>query len=85
MNKEHLNNEIKLTIENTERLYVYALEVVDFKPDNNQISNLMAQTFRTIRENSQDEVDPYKIVTSLPEVKELIIEIVKQLQEEAKS
>lgn len=80
-----LNNEIKLTIENTERLYNMALEITDFEIDNNQISNLTAATFRTIRNNSGGTVNPYSIITSFPETKAVVVDIVKNLQEEAKA
>lgn len=85
MDINQLNNELDLTISNTEVLYRQALEVTDFEPDNNQISSLLASTFRTIRQNSGGHMDPYGIINSLPETKQTIIKIVKRLQDEANS
>lgn len=85
MDINQLNNELKLTIENTQELYTAALEVSDFEVDNNQISNLTATTFRTIRSNSGGSVDPYSIITSMPDTKAVVVEIVKGIQEEAEA
>jgi hypothetical protein len=83
MNITDLNREIELTLENTYDLYQLILAVTDYNIDNNQISNLTAQTLRKIRETSS--VDPYDVITSMPDTKELVLSIVKQLQEEAKA
>lgn len=79
---QNINREIKLTLENTEELYGQALALTDFEPDNNQVSNLLAATLRQIRKNSGE--DPYKLLTSFPEAKQIVIDTVKQLQEESK-
>lgn len=85
MTLEHFNNELELTIENTYELYQLALGVTDYDIDNNQVSNLTAATFRTIKQNSNGTVDAYSIITSMPDTKELVVKVVKQLQEEAKA
>lgn len=82
---EELNNEIVLVINNTESLYNAALEMTDFNTDNNQVSLLLAATFRKIRDNTAGDVDPYKIITSFPETKEFIVSVVKEIQEEAEA
>lgn len=82
MTLDHLNNEIELTIENTFELYTIAREVTDFNIDNNTISNLTAATFRTIRQNSGGSIDPYDIITSMPDTKKVVVETVKRIQAE---
>lgn len=85
MDNNHLNNELKLTIENTQELYTLALEMKDFEVDNNQVSNLTAAAFRTIKQNSGGSVDPYSIITSMPATKAVVVEIVKGIQAEAEA
>lgn len=79
---QDINREIKLTLENTQELYSSALELTDFEPDNNQVSNLLAATLRQIRKNSGE--DPYKLLTSFPEAKQIVVDTVRELQEESK-
>lgn len=79
---EHFKNEVKLTIENTEELYKYALEVVDFNYENNQISNLLSQTIRQINQNSHHMTMMSR--TDKLELYPVVVATVKQLQEEAK-
>lgn len=85
MNVEQLNNELSLVINNTQELYTAATQMTDFEVDNNQVSNLTAAAFRTIRSNTSGDVDPYNIITSMPDTKAVVVEIVKGIQQEAEA
>jgi len=80
---EYLERNVKLYLENTQALYQIALNVSDFEIDNNEISNLTSMVLRYISKDSGEDAFPsYSEIQSL---KKVVVETVKQLQEDANS
>lgn len=53
---EYIERNVVLTLENTEALYKYALDISDFDIDNNQVSNLTASILRQINKDGHTDV-----------------------------
>lgn len=75
--------ELKLTLENTERLYKVALGVKDFDWQGEEIKNLYMATWATINDNAGQNVAPTLYTDfDVREVHEVVADTASTLQHE---